>query len=116
MRAPTRHGLVSALAHTGFAIALLALLTLPVHEASAADWSFPDLGWEGSRAEEGVAIALDAVFVRPLASARFGLGALMFVPAYLFSLPMGREGFDGAYDTLIAQPAEYAFERELGDF
>jgi hypothetical protein len=58
---------------------------------------------------------VDVVFVRPLAAARVFVGALMFVPAALFSLPMGQEGFDAAYDTLIDEPMEYAFRRKLGE-
>lgn len=93
----------------------IALLGTPT-PAAALDWELPDLGWEGSRAETATAMTVDLAIVRPIASARFLVGAVMFVPAYLASLPMGREGFDGAYDTLIAQPAEFAFVRKVGEF
>jgi hypothetical protein len=72
--------------------------------------------WEGSRGEDALAKGVDALIVRPLASARVVIGALMFLPAALLSSPSGREGFDAAYDTLIEEPVEYAFRRELGDF
>ena len=72
--------------------------------------------WEGSRGEDALAKGVDALIVRPLASARVVIGAIMFLPAALLSSPSGKEGFDIAYDTLIAEPVEYAFRRELGDF
>ncbi len=72
--------------------------------------------WEGSRGEDILAKGVDALIVRPLASARVIIGAIMFLPAALLSSPSGKEGFDAAYDTLIQEPSEYAFQRELGDF
>ncbi|HIE94639.1 MAG TPA: hypothetical protein EYQ83_17940 [Acidobacteria bacterium] len=53
--------------------------------------------------------------VRPLAAIRFIFGALIFVPTFLISLPMGQEGFDGAYEIFIDDPIEYAFLRDIGD-
>ena len=44
------------------------------------------------------------------------VGALMIAPAMLLAAPSGKEGINGAYDTLLAEPIEYAFKRELGDF
>ena len=71
--------------------------------------------WSGSRAEDVTAKSVDALIVRPIATARVVLGALLFVPAAIISSPMGKEGFDGAYDTLIDIPFEYAFKRDIGD-
>lgn len=92
-------------------LAALCLAVTPAGSARAVD-----IGFEGSLAEDIVATSLDAMIVRPLASARLLVGSVLFVPSLLFSLPMGREGFDGAYDTMIAEPYEYAFEREMGEF
>ena len=72
--------------------------------------------WEGSEAETATAKSVDALIVRPLASMRVIIGSLLFLPAALLASPSGREGIDGAYDTLIGEPMEYAFDRELGDF
>ena len=97
-------------AHSTRAFASLAavMLLLSASPSTAA--------WEGSRGEDVLAKGVDALIVRPLASARVVVGAIMFIPAALISAPSGREGFDTAYDTLIQEPMEYAFQRELGDF
>jgi len=70
---------------------------------------------EDSRAVRGLLSALDVTIIRPLATARVIVGAGLFVPSFLLSLPMGREGFDGAYDVLIDAPTEFAFRRKIGD-
>ena len=72
--------------------------------------------WETSRGADIAASTLDLAIVRPLATAKVIVGAVFFLPAALFSAPMGREGFDGAYDTLIAVPVEFAFDRKIGEF
>lgn len=115
MRAPnsTRRG-----------ISLSLLMVLAISSASPAaaapDWwpEMPDfdLGWEGSTAQKATASGVDLLFVRPVATVRVVIGGLMFVPAAALSAPSGREGIDGAYETLIELPVEYAFERELGEF
>ena len=78
---------------------------------------YQEITWEDWRAQvvEMTAKAVDVVLVRPLAAARVVVGALMFIPAALFSLPMGQEGFGEAYDTLIDEPVEYAFRRKIGE-
>jgi hypothetical protein len=70
--------------------------------------------WEGSKAEDVTAKGLDAVVIRPLAVARVALGAVLMIPASLFSAPSGREGFDSSYEVLLEVPMEYAFDRPLG--
>ena len=104
------------------ALCVAAALLLGASPALAApEWlkmpsfEMPDLGWEGSKAEDITAKSVDAVIVRPLATIRVMIGGCMFLPAALLSSPMGREGFDGAYDLLIAEPVEYAFKRPLGE-
>ncbi len=86
--------------------------------ASEQGWwdSFTSWDWEGSKAEAATAKGLDALIVRPLASARVLIGGVLFLPAAALASPGGREGIDGAYDVLLSEPMEYAFERELGDF
>ena len=96
--------------------ALIALSTGPASALEMPDFEMPDFGsWEGSRAQEITASAVDLAIVRPIATARVVVGSMLFVPAALFSAPMGREGFDGALDTLITAPKEFAFDREIGD-
>ncbi len=72
--------------------------------------------WQTSRGADIAASTLDLAIVRPLATAKVVVGALFFVPAALFSAPMGREGYEGAYESLIAIPAEFAFDRKIGEF
>lgn len=72
--------------------------------------------WEGSRAEDATAKAVDAVLIRPLAAVRVVVGAVFLVPAAFFASPGGMEGWQGAYDVLFDAPVEYAFKRDLGDF
>ncbi len=72
--------------------------------------------FEGSKAERIIASGVDAVLVRPLAALRVVVGAMFFLPASLLASPSGREGIDGAYDIFLAEPIEYAFRRELGEF
>ncbi len=90
-------------------LATIALLASPL-PAQAASFN-----WEGSRAQEVTSSVLDLVLVRPLATARVIVGGLLFVPAVVISAPGGREGFDSAYDTLIAEPTEFAFQRKIGE-
>ena len=78
--------------------------------------SMAEFEFEGSKAERIIATGIDAVLVRPLASIRVVMGAMFFLPASLLASPSGREGVSGAYDIFIAEPIEYAFNRELGEF
>ena len=95
---------------------LIAPLALAMTLLMAAPAQVTAAGFEDSRAADGLAGALDVVMIRPLATLRVVIGAGLFVPALFFSLPMGREGFDGAYDVLIDAPTEFAFRRKIGDF
>ena len=83
---------------------------------AAAQPSFAD--WESSKekAAEVSAKALDALVVRPLATARVIVGAALMVPSSILVAPSGREGLETAYDVLLAAPMDYAFNRELGSF
>jgi hypothetical protein len=74
------------------------------------------LEWDGSRAQDVTAKAVDLTLIRPVASIRVLVGGLLFVPAALIASPMGKEGIDGAMDVLVTAPAEYAFDREIGQF
>lgn len=98
-----------------FAIFASILLLAGATPAQAALDLGLDFTWEGSRAQEVTSTALDLLFVRPLATGRVIVGGLFFLPAALISLPMGQEGFDGALDTFVTEPSEYAFQRKIGE-
>ena len=72
--------------------------------------------WEGSPAERVVAKGVDIVIVRPLSYLRLAVGAVFAIPAALLASPNGREGVSEAFDIFVVQPANYAFDRELGEF
>jgi hypothetical protein len=72
--------------------------------------------WQNSRGADIAASTLDVVIVRPLAAAKVVIGAALLVPAAILSAPNGREGYEGAYEVLVAVPAEFAFDRKLGEF
>ena len=71
--------------------------------------------WQSSPSADVIASIVDLTVVRPLATMKVVVGALMFVPAAVFASPSGMEGIEGAYETLIEVPAEYAFERDIGE-
>ncbi|MEM9173830.1 MAG: hypothetical protein AAGC67_01235 [Myxococcota bacterium] len=96
-------------------IAVLTAALLMAASGPAGALEFPELEWEGTRAQEVTNTVVDLTIVRPVATVRVIVGGLLFVPAAILSAPMGREGYEGALDTLITAPSEYAFERELGE-
>ena len=59
-------------------------------------------------------MAVDLVLVRPLGLAATVIGTVLTVVALPFTLPGGNAG-DSARE-LIVRPAEYTFNRPLGDF
>lgn len=81
--------------------------------------------WDGSPAQKTISTGVDAVIVRPLAAARAGIGSVLLVPASILASPACavnlirgdscRPVFEAAYDVLVAEPAEYAFKREMGE-
>jgi hypothetical protein len=74
-------------------------------------------------ARDVFATGFDVVFLRPLGVVRTAVGAILFFPFALVTLPAGpakdfdsrmdsaREGFD----LFVATPARYTFVRPLGD-
>ena len=97
-----------------FRLAPLAAILFALVASPAAALEFPDFDWDGTRAQEVTSSIVDLTIVRPVATVRVVIGSVLFVPAALLSAPMGREGFDGALDTLITAPSEFAFDREIG--
>ena len=81
--------------------------------------------WEGSTGQQAVAKGMDVVIVRPLATARVAVGAALLVPASILASPAcivnlfsGDECgpvFQAPYEILVADPADYAFHRPMGE-
>lgn len=64
--------------------------------------------------DKGTDMLVDAVVMRPLGLAATVLGAAVTVVTLPFTLPGGNVG--EAARTMIVEPAEYTFNRPLGDF
>lgn len=69
--------------------------------------------WRGARALE---VTFDVLVLRPVAVAKSAVGAGLFVPAALLASPGGRDPILEAWDVFVAQPAESAYTRPLGEF
>ncbi len=115
---PTRvdHSIADGVMH-GLAGAALLLSLFGAGSAAAQ--------WEGSTGQRAVTTGVDVAIVRPLATARVVVGAALMVPASILASPAcvvnlfsGDECgpvFQAPYDILIAEPAEYAFHRPMGE-
>lgn len=60
------------------------------------------------------AMSIDLIAARPLGLAATVLGTVVFVVSWPFSALGGNS--EEAWDTLVVSPAEYTFQRPLGDF
>lgn len=116
MRAEPRNRSTRALVAS---LAAATLLFGAAPASAAPEWlkfpEMPDWEWEDSRAMKATATVLDAFVVRPVAAVRVLVGGALFLPAAMLSVPMGREGLETAYETLITEPTEYAFKRPMGE-
>ncbi len=82
-------------------------------------------GWDGSTAQKAVSTGVDMTIVRPLAAVRAGLGSVLLVPASILASPACavnmvrgescRPVYEAAYDVLVGEPVEYAFNRKMGE-
>ena len=100
-------------------LALLATTMLSASPATAGvweDWKEYWRNWEETKEYEVVAVGVDAVIVRPLATVRVAVGAALMIPASLFTAPSGKESLMDSYELLVQEPTEYAFQREMGEF
>lgn len=80
---------------------------------------------DASRAEQVVLKGVDMTIVRPLAAVRAGIGSILLVPAAILATPACfvnlannadcRPVYETPYDVLVAEPAEYAFSRPMGE-
>lgn len=64
--------------------------------------------------DKGTDMLVDAVVMRPLGLVGTALGAVITVVTLPFTLPSGSAG--AAAQAMIVAPAEYTFNRPLGDF
>jgi hypothetical protein len=62
------------------------------------------------------AAGFDVVILRPLGLAALVIGAASFVPVALISAPGGKDSFQAALELLVTGPANFVFQRPLGDF
>ena len=69
---------------------------------------------EEEGAERVAAIAFDVVILRPAGFVRFVLGSVIATVVLPFALISGQA--EEVVDTLIGNPGEFTFLRELGDF
>ena len=60
------------------------------------------------------AMSIDLIAARPVGFAATLLGTVVFVVSWPFSALGGNS--EEAWDTLVVSPAEYTFQRPLGDF
>lgn len=78
-----------------------------------------------STAERIATTGIDVIIVRPLAAVRAGIGSLILVPAAILASPACivnlvngescRPVYEAPYDVLVGEPAEYAFNRKMGE-
>ena len=59
---------------------------------------------------------LDAAVFRPIGAVSTLIGSILFVPAALFSLPVGKDAREEAWDTLVQAQWDGTFSRKLGEW
>jgi len=88
------------------ALVLAAALALGSPSAARADSGFSDV----------MASIFDVALLRPLGFVTTLVGAGLFVPAALVTLPTGKDGLEHAWDVFITTPVQHTFKRPLGEF
>lgn len=89
----------------------VALCCVPVLQAQAFDT--PEFLQPAVKPFE---IGFDAVIVRPLTFTTIIIGAALFVPVFIMSVPNLSTTYDEVVEVFITIPYESVFARELGDF
>jgi len=69
-----------------------------------------------STTEKVVDITFDVLILRPSGVLSTVVGAALFVPSALLTLPMGKAGIDQARSVFITPPYENTFTRKLGEW
>lgn len=99
--------------------ALLGVLCLLAFSSPA--WADDDVDAEGSTsgAQEQLDTAFDVGFdllvLRPLSAFGLAAGAVLFVPAVIFTAPGGSEGVKDSLDVFVETPWRDLADRPLGD-
>ena len=62
------------------------------------------------------AAVFDVLVVRPLGLVVLPVGVAAFIPAALLTAPNGKESLLTALDLFVTGPANYVFQRPLGEF
>lgn len=103
------------------AVSALALLSTTMAGPARAEAGDDDV----SAPERALMTGLDLTIIRPLAALRAGVGAAILVPASILASPSClvnlvngadcRPVFEAPYEVLVGEPADYAFNRKLGD-
>ena len=60
--------------------------------------------------------AFDAVVLRPIGLSAVIIGSALFVPAAIVTAPGGRDSIQEAWEVFILRPANFVFDRPLGEF
>lgn len=107
---------------TALAVILLASLLLAAAGPALAE---DDEGEPVSAPERILMTGLDMTIIRPLAAFRAGVGSVLLVPATILASPGClvnlvngtdcRPIFEEPYEVLVGEPADYAFNRKMGD-
>lgn len=98
----------------GLALILLAGCLLPAG-ARAQTETTAEATEQPSRASTGARV-FDAMVVRPLTFAVLPIGVAAFIPAALTTAPNGRDSVESALELFVTTPANYVFDRPLGEF
>ncbi len=118
---PTRLGSSIRFSSMRWMTCALALLTLVSTRPVMAEADSSD----ASTTERIFLTGLDIAIVRPLAVFRVGLGSVLLVPAAILASPACfvnlangadcRPVYEAPYEVLVAEPADYAFQRRMGE-
>ena len=123
-RHPTRLGSSIRFSPMRWMTCALALLTLVSTRPVMAESDESDSS-DASTAQRILLTGVDIVIVRPLAAFRAGLGSVLLVPAAILASPAClvnlangadcRPVYEAPYEVLVAEPADYAFQRKMGE-
>ena len=108
---PTTRRLRAAISTVVVMVTLMAVLVLPAAAQAQAEDGAPTSG-----AARIAYMGFDAVILRPVSFVVLVAGSLMFVPAAVITAPNGWHSITEAREIFIDNPAEYVFQRGLGEF
>lgn len=97
-----------------FAALCLLLLSVPALAQDNGDTESPASSGQSS-VDNAFDIGFDILVLRPLGVVGLAAGAVLFVPAIIFSAPGGSEGVKDSLDIFIETPWRDLVERPIGD-